>query len=108
MYEHPARERPAPDRLPPASPARRGAFVIPSPALLLFQLMVGAFLVTVITMAVRPMVDERAVRALGLGTMFVVGFVDWRRWREIHWPGYATWAGFIYALAFAVWYLFPD
>lgn len=63
----------------------------------------------VVTLAARPLLDDGpALRALGMGTMFVVGFVDWRRWREIQWRGFIAWVAFIYALAFAVWYLFPD
>jgi hypothetical protein len=102
-------ERTAGETPTPPARSRHGAFVIPSPTLLLFQLVAGSLLVVIITLAARPLLgDGPAIRALGMGTMFVAGFVDWRRWREIQWRPFAAWAVFIYALAFAVWYLFPD
>lgn len=99
MYERPAAE--TPERSPRAE-------LIASLKFLPLKLLVGVILVAAITLVARPLLEEWAVSALGLGTMFMVGFVDWRRWREIHWKPLAVFAVLAYGASFVVWYLFPQ
>lgn len=90
-------------------PARPfGAGFISWPKWLGVQLLGGIILVALITLAMRPLLEGWAVRALGQGTMFMAGLVDWSRWREIRWPGFAGFAAAMYGGSFLVWYLLPD
>ena len=106
VHERPAGETPRPH----ATPAERRPRREPTWSLgwLPFGILLGVALMVPVHLALRPVLEDWAVRAAGMGTMFLAAFVDWRRWREIQWRPFAVWAVFVYALAFAVWYLFPD
>lgn len=68
----------------------------------------GIVLTMLLLAATHPLLESRARQALAFGTLMSACVLDWSRWREFPWWGYAVSVAVFFGLAFAVWYLMPQ